>query len=142
MSQFEHTYKMRVQYHETDQMGVVHHSNYIRWFENGRTEMIREVGISYRKMEDLGLLLPVIDVQVRYHRPARYDDLIILRTKLVKLSPAVMEFSYEVYKDGDEEELLAEGKTKHMWINENWRPTRLNRSVPEIYEKLQALVEK
>ena len=140
LGSFEQSHQLRVQYHETDQMGVVHHSNYIRWFESGRTEMIRKAGISYREMEDLGLLLPVVDVQVKYHKPARYDELITIYTSIAKLTPVVMEFDYDVYRSEDDE-LLVSGKTSHIWINENWRPTRLHRRAPEVYEHLRSLLE-
>lgn len=142
LNQQWHAHRIRVQYHETDQMGVVHHSNYIKWFELGRTEMIRRAGISYGEMEGLGLLLPVVDVQVKYRRPARYDELVKVYTRISKLSPVVMEFDYEVRLKGEDrgsEELLAEGRTSHMWINEEWRPTRLNRRAPEVYEELVRL---
>jgi len=138
-----HSHGVRVQYHETDQMGVVHHSNYIRWFELGRTEMIRRAGISYKEMEELGLLLPVVDVRVKYRRPARYDEDVLVYTRISKLSPVVMEFTYEVRSFSEEREdgeLMVSGVTNHMWINEDWRPTRLNRRAPEVYEQLEALL--
>ena len=140
LSSYKQSHQLRVQYHETDQMGVVHHSNYIRWFESGRTEMIRKAGISYREMEELGLLLPVVDVRVKYHKPARYDELVTIHTSIAKLTPVVMEFAYEVYRSEDDE-LLVSGKTSHIWINQKWRPTRLNRRAPEVYEHLQSLLE-
>lgn len=141
MKQHEHRHKLRVQYNETDQMGVVHHSNYIHWFEIGRTEMIRQFGISYREIEELGLLLPVIDVHVHYRKPARYDEEILVCTTISKLTPVIMEFSYEIRRDEEKEELLVSGRTRHMWINKRWKPTRLNRQAPEIYKRLKRYVQ-
>lgn len=145
MSEKWYRHGLRVQYHETDQMGVVHHSNYIKWFEVGRTEMIRRAGISYAEMEELGLLLPVVDVSVKYRQPARYDDQVHIYTRISKLSPVVMEFSYEVRLAGENresEDLLATGVTHHMWINDAWRPARLNRRAPEVYEELLKLADR
>ncbi|MHA6250602.1 acyl-CoA thioesterase [Oceanobacillus sp. CAU 1775] len=153
MSNNWHQKNMRVQYKDTDQMGVVHHSNYITWFEVGRTESMRDQGISYRKMEEMDLLLPVLDVQLSYKRPAHFDDCVAIYTKLASYSPVRLEFHYEVRRISEEGfvpdnavvvepvgELLTKGTTKHMWINPEWKPVRLNRAAPEIYQKLEELL--
>ncbi|MGP4106679.1 acyl-CoA thioesterase [Virgibacillus sp. L01] len=146
--------KMRVQYKDTDQMGIVHHGNYVTWFEVGRTEWMRHYGIAYKKMEVLGLLLPVIDVNVNYKKSAHFDDCIAIFTKIANASPVRLEFSYEARKISEEEfkrseeketvepsgELLAKGSTMHMWVNQEWKPARINKVTPEVYTVLQNLI--
>jgi len=151
MTKLWHQHLLRVHYKATDQMGVVHHANYISWFEMGRTEMMRHLGIAYREMEDLGLLLPVLDVKVKYHKPAHYDDCVAVYTTLEEFSPIRLTFKYEVrrvseadFKENESQlmrertgELLTSGQTVHMWLNKKWRPARLNKTAPEVYEKIK-----
>ena len=151
MTKLWHQHLLRVHYKATDQMGVVHHANYISWFEMGRTEMMRHLGIAYREMEDLGLLLPVLDVKVKYHKPAHYDDCVAVYTTLEEFSPIRLTFKYEVrrvseadFKENESQlmrertgELLTSGQTVHMWLNKKWRPARLNKKAPEVYENIK-----
>ncbi len=99
---------IRVRYAETDRMGLLHHANYLVYFEQGRTELLRSQGISYRDMEDQGFLLVLTKVQVRYRSPARYDELLTLRTSVVRTTLVKIEHRYEVFREGL---LLAEGET-------------------------------
>jgi acyl-CoA thioester hydrolase len=99
---------IRVRYAETDRMGLLHHANYLIYFEQGRTELLRSQGLSYRDMEDQGFLLVLTKVQVRYRAPARYDDLLTLRTTVLRTTLVKIEHSYELLRDG---QLLAEGET-------------------------------
>jgi acyl-CoA thioester hydrolase len=99
---------IRVRYAETDRMGLLHHANYLVYFEEGRTELLRSQGISYRDLEDQGFLLVLTRVQVRYKSPARYDDLLTLRTTVVRTTLVKIEHRYELLRDGV---LLAEGET-------------------------------
>src|SRR5687767_3498 len=102
------TTRVRVRYAETDRMGVVYYANYLVWFEVGRTEWLRQVGWSYREMEEDGVTLPVIAVQCEYRQPARYDDEIEIRTRASALSPVRVKFDYELVRDVDAT-VLAEG---------------------------------
>lgn len=115
--------ELRVRYGETDQMGVVYHGNYAQYFEVGRVEWLRKFGVSYKQMEENGIMLPVISLSVKYKKSARYDDLIKVKTKLVKIPSATIEFDYEILNEKNE--LLATGNTSlvFMDINRN-RPTR------------------
>lgn len=155
MTEAWHQENMRVQYKDTDQMGIVHHGNYIIWFEVGRTEWMRHYGIAYRKMEDSGLLLPVIDVNIHYEKSARFDDCIAIFTKIANYSPVRLEFAYEARKINEEEflrrkerkeivepfgDLIAKGSTRHMWVNQEWKPSRINKTAPEVYTILQNTV--
>lgn len=101
--------QIRVRYAETDQMGVVYHSNYFPYFEAARGEWIRQLGFSYADMEKMGIIMPVVDVHCRYLRPAKYDDLLTIRTTLKELPVHhKIEFHQEVFNE--KEELLAVGK--------------------------------
>jgi acyl-CoA thioester hydrolase len=115
--------EIRVRYGETDQMGVVYHANYAIYFEVGRTEWLREFGLSYSAMEAEGIMLPVISLSINYKNSARYDDRLKVITKLKKLPTASIEFDYELRKlDG---ELLATGNTILAFIDmKRNRPTR------------------
>ena len=115
--------EIRVRYGETDQMGVVYHANYAVYFEVGRTEWLRQFGLSYSSMEAEGIMLPVISLNINYKNSARYDDVLKVKTTLKKMPTASIEFEYElVNQKGD---LLATGQTTLAFINlERNRPTR------------------
>lgn len=101
--------QVRVRYAETDQMGVVYHSNYFPYFETARAESIRALGFTYADMEKMGIIMPVVDIHCRYLRPARYDDLLTIKTMLRELPVHhKIEFHHEVYNEKDE--LLVVGK--------------------------------
>ncbi|WP_081890319.1 acyl-CoA thioesterase [Paenibacillus tyrfis] len=127
----QHT--LRVRYQETDQMGVVYHANYLNWFEVGRTEMIRELGLPYQALETRGLLLPVIEADLKFRSPARYDDLVTIDTKVVELTSLRIRFAYEIKRG---EEMLVTGGTQHVWLNQDWKPVRIDREVPDLYALL------
>src|SRR6266404_3608556 len=99
---------IRVRYAETDRMGLLHHANYLVYFEQGRTELLRSQGIAYRDLEDQGYLLVLTRIQVRYRSPAHYDDLLTLRTSVVRTTLVKIEHRYELLRDGV---LLAEGES-------------------------------
>ncbi len=124
--------RVRVRYAETDQMGVVYHSNFIIWFEVGRVEFLRQLGFAYRDMEKDGLHLPVVEVKCRYKQPARYDDEIIIRTTMLNQRSYMIRFGYEVVRAGDET-LLAEGETTHLVVGSEKDKTV---ALPEKYAEL------
>ena len=106
---FTHDTQIRVRYAETDQMGVVYHSNYFPWFESGRAEAIRSLGYTYADMERMGIIMPVVDVHCRYLRPAKYDELLTVRTTIKELPiHHKIEFFNDVYNE--QNELLASAK--------------------------------
>jgi acyl-CoA thioester hydrolase len=112
--------RVRVRYAETDQMGVVYHSNYLIWFEVGRVELIRQMGLDYKKMEEDGCGISVVDVHARYRAPARYDDELVIETRLLAARGAVVKFGYRIRRVGDET-LLCEGETMHVCVGENMK---------------------
>lgn len=121
--------RLRVRYAETDRMGVVYHANYFVWFEIGRVELLRQLGFSYREMEDTdGCGIAVIDARCRYKAPARYDDELILRTHLQLVRESIVQFGYELLRIEDGE-LLAEGDTTHIVVNREMKRTPM----PEKY---------
>ncbi|MGF9714907.1 acyl-CoA thioesterase [Paenibacillus naphthalenovorans] len=128
MKTFRH--HIRVRYQETDQMGVVYHANYLNWFEIGRTEMIWEMGMPYRTLEAKGLLLPVIEADLKFHQPARYDDSITILTRIAEFSHLRIRFESEVHR---ESELLVSGCTRHVWLNRDWKPVRIDKEAPDVY---------
>jgi acyl-CoA thioester hydrolase len=118
------TTRLRVRYAETDAMAVAYYANYFVWFEVARTDLIRHLGWSYRAMEEAGVLLPVIEADCRYRRPARYDDELEIRTKGRVVSRVRMEFTYEVYVNG-QDEIIASGRTAHAAVTPAGRPCRI-----------------
>ncbi len=118
-----HEIKIRVRYGETDQMKYVYYGNYAQYFEMGRVEWLRELGLSYKKMEELGIMLPVINMNITYLKPAKYDDLLTLKTTLLKRPGIKIEFAYELYNETDE--LLTKATTTLVFIDiKRNRPTR------------------
>lgn len=154
-----HEHILRVYYKDTDQMGVVHHGNYVNWFEMGRTEMMQESGIAYSDIEDLGLLLPVLNLDIDYHKPAGYNECVAVYTKIGHYTPVQLRFDYEVRRidekrylaqkdfgrrmvqeqeSSEQGELLVSGSTQHMWLNKKWKPARVDKVAPDIYERIKS----
>jgi acyl-CoA thioester hydrolase len=143
-------HKLRVRYSETDKMGVVYHTNYLNWFEIGRTELIRSMGYPYHAIEAKGLLLPLIEAEMKFKQPARYDDLISIYTRVVSYSNIRIEFASEIRKEAGAEseqegpmanlqpsgELLVSGGTKHVWVNPSWKPVRIDKEAPDLFQLL------
>jgi acyl-CoA thioester hydrolase len=121
--------RLRVRYAETDNMGVVYHSNFAIWFEVGRVELMRQLGLEYRTMEkEDNCHIPVVDLRVRYKAPALYDDEIVVRTRLANVRNSLLHFSYEVLRAGDGT-LLATGETMHIIVDGKFQ----RRPLPEKY---------
>jgi len=115
--------KIRVRYGETDQMGVVYHGNYAQYCEVGRLEWLRALHISYKKMEEDGVMLPVVSLSIKYKKSACYDDVINVKTQLVKLPTASIEFEYEITNEAGK--ILATANTILAFINRtNNKPMR------------------
>lgn len=120
--------ELRVRYAETDQMGVAYHANYLVWCEVGRTDFIRERGVTYAEMERQGVMLAVADAQVRYHASARYDDRVRIETRLTGVRSRMVTFHYDVLRlpeDGGEPERLATASTTLVSLDRSGRPVAL-----------------
>ena len=113
---------IRVRYAETDRMGLLHHANYFVYFEIGRTELLRQRGLTYREVEDAGHYLVIIDIGCKFKRPAHYDDLLVLRTSVVKVTHVKIVHSYHLFRDGS---LLAEGHSTLACVDRDGKPQPL-----------------
>lgn len=117
-------FKIRVRYGETDAMGIVYYGIYPLYYETGRTEMMRHLGFTYRKMEDMGIIMPVISLNCRYRKPARYDDLLTIRTIVKEMPETRIVFDYEIYSEGNE--LVNEGRTTLVFMDQDkGRPVKV-----------------
>ncbi len=119
----KHQTTYRVIYGDTDKMGIAYYGNYLRWFEIGRTEMIRSWGLPYKSFEDRGIFLPVSEAFCKFLAPAQYDDILVIRTILNTGLKAGLKFDYEVYRQADEK-LLTTGYTKHAFMDPQGRVVR------------------
>ena len=123
--------KLRVRYAETDQMGVVYHSNFLIWFEVGRVELLRQMGFRYRDMEEQDdCHIAVVDARLRYKAPALYDEEVLVRTQLKNMRESLLHFAYQIVRASDGT-LLAEGETTHIVVDSKFQKTPL----PEKYLK-------
>ncbi|MGZ4778544.1 MAG: acyl-CoA thioesterase [Thermoanaerobaculia bacterium] len=126
--------RTRVRYKETDQMGIAHHSNYVVWFEIGRTDFCRVTGITYREIEARGMLLVVTEIGCRYRTPFAYDDEVLIRTSVAEAASRSLTFSYELF-DAKAETLKASGFSTHLWLDrETRRPVIADREVMKAFE--------
>jgi acyl-CoA thioester hydrolase len=125
--------RIRVRYAETDKMGVVYYANYLVWFEVGRCEWLRAIGSSYRRLEEDGTILPVLDARCEYRRPIRYDDEVEIRTRATLLSPARVRFDYDVVPVGTDQ-ASASGFTEHCGVDPEGRPRRLPPALRRLFE--------
>jgi acyl-CoA thioester hydrolase len=131
--------RLRVRYAETDQMGVVYHSNHFIWFEVGRVELLRQLGFSYREMEsEGGLYIAVAEARCRYRAPVRYDDEVLVRTELRSVRTSVIHFGYELLH-AESSGLLAEGETTHIVTDANMKVAELS---PKYLNVFRAAIEK
>ncbi|HYO67269.1 MAG TPA: thioesterase family protein [Archangium sp.] len=117
--------RIRVIYGDTDQMGVVYHANYFRYFEFSRSEYFRARGGSYREMEREGLALPVVEATASYKSPARYDDMLLVRPRVSEVKRVSLTFTYDIFREGGSDTPLCTGRTVHACVSREGRPTRL-----------------
>ena len=123
--------RLRVRYAETDQMAVVYHANYLIWFEVGRVELMRSLGLEYKLLEEqFGCFIAVVEAHARYRSPARYDDEILIRTSIHAMRGPVIKMRYQVVLAGAER-LLCEGETTHVVVGRDMK----KRALPEIYQR-------
>lgn len=134
-------YKRIAKYYETDTMGVVHHSNYIRWFEEARIEFMRDSDLSYKVMEDEGIQIPVVSVACKYRVPTKFDDAVTIKVKIQKYNGIVLELSYEVVRDADGT-LLATGESSHCFVNDKtFKPVLLKKERIDMHNKFMKIME-
>ncbi len=124
--------QVTVRYAETDMMGIVYHANYLPWFEVGRTTLLKEIGVPYRKLEEEGFRLPVLEVAAKFLRPAVYDDTLEVTSTVDERPRLRIRIAYEVRRSG---ELLATGTTLHAFVDKEGRPVRPPPWVVELFDK-------
>lgn len=127
---------LRVRYAETDQMGIVYYGNYAQYFEVARTESLRELGVTYRALEDKGIMLPVLSLNVKYIRPARYDDELHIKTIIKEVPATRITFHHEI--TNEKKELLTIGQVQLVFVDAHTRRPR--KAPPEVIKQLEKLI--
>lgn len=124
----------KVNYYETDAMGIVHHSNYYRYFEEARIQFLEEMQLPYEALEEMGLMIPVLETHCQYKNPARFADTMQIKTKVAEFKGVRMRISYEVInqKNG---EVMAVGETMHCFTDKSLKPINLKKAYPEVYSR-------
>ncbi len=133
--------KVTVRYAETDKMGIVHHSVYPIWYELARTDLSKQAGFPYSKMEEVGLMTPLIELNCKYYSSATYDDDLIVTARVSKLTPARVVFYYEVFKENNMDKPINTGYTVHAIVNKDMRPINTRKLFPEIYNTMEKMLE-
>lgn len=134
-------YVRDVQYYETDRMGIVHHSNYLRWFEEARTYYMSQLGYNYCDIEASGIMIPVLAVSAQYKTGARYGESVRIKTVVTKLTPVKLSFSYTVC-DSVSGGLMVSGTSDHCFVDENFKPCSLKKKMPDFYAELEQKADK
>lgn len=127
----EHIYKRKVNYYETDAMQIVHHSNYIRFLEEARIYFMDEIGLPYKKVEEEGVLIPVIGVNCTYKTPAKFDDILDIKVKIKEYTGVKMIISYEIVNSNTKKDIFL-GETKHCFVNKDMKPISLKKVSSEM----------
>ena len=112
------TYERKAFYHETDQMGVIHHSNYFRWLEEARVYFLDELGLSYKHMEEIGIISPVVSIAAEYKKPVKFDEVVIIYIRIAKYTGIKLELEYEI-RDKSTNDLMVKAESKHCFIKNN-----------------------
>ena len=132
--------KIIPRYAETDQMGIVHHSVYAIWYEQARTELLNQIGLRYEEIEKMGIITPLVELNCKYYLPAYYNKEVEILTKMIKLTPARFVIQYEIYNKDNK--LINLGTTTLAWADANdFKIINLKKKFPEIYEKMESLIE-
>ena len=133
------TYIRVVNYYETDQMQVVHHSNYARYLEEARLHLMDQIGLSYDKLEKMGIIIPVLELHDYYIKSITYVDVIEIKPMVIKLTPVRFTLKYEIYRSGTDE-LLHTAQTSHAFVDTDFKPMNLKKRYPEVYAAMQEIV--
>ena len=132
-------YRHKVQYYETDKMGITHHSNYIRWMEEARIDFLSRIGFSYARLEEMGVISPVLSVNCRYLAATTFDDEVFLSVSVSEFRGVKLHLVYTMKNaEGD---VLCEAESEHAFLNREGRPVRMKKEFPELYAALQACVQ-
>lgn len=126
-------YKRTALYYETDQMGIIHHSNYIRWFEEARLDFMKQIGLSYKEIEENGLMIPVLSAQCQYRMAVKYDETVFIYSSITSFKGTKFSFSYKVM-DETKQIIKAEGNSSHCFTDKELNPVWLKKRKPELYD--------
>ena len=130
---------VNVRYAETDKMGIVHHSVYPIWYELARTDLSKEAGFPYSKMEEMGIMSPLVELNCKYYSPAYYDDELTVTATVSKLTPARIVFYYEVFRKASDKPINT-GYTVHAIVNKDMKPINTKKVFPEIYQAMEKMM--
>ncbi len=133
-------YKRSANYYETDRMGIVHHSNHIRYFEEARLAYLDSIGFHTLELENQGLIIPNVDAYAKYVSPIKFDEKIIIEVELVKFSGVIMKFEYTI-KNEEHKSVKANGFTTHCFVNEKFKPMSIKRTFPEQFKLLSKITK-
>lgn len=137
----EFFYERKVNYYETDQMGIVHHSNYIRWMEEARIELLGELGMPYDKMEEAGVMIPVLSASCEYRQAFRFGDTFRIQVYPVEFNGVKMKLGYKIYNKATGE-LHSVGETGHCFLDKNMKLIRMKKDYPQLYNGFATWNEK
>lgn len=134
-----HKYTHNVQYYETDKMGIVHHSNYVRWMEEARTDFLASIGWNYDRLESLGIVSPVTKIECNYLVPTKYPEKIAIEVRITEFKGVRLKVAYTFFNE--EGKKVLSGNSEHCFLNSNGVPVRLKKEQPEFYEAMLSCVE-
>jgi acyl-CoA thioester hydrolase len=140
MKQELQPYSRKAHYYETDRMGIIHHSNYIRWFEEARVDYLDKIGLPYAKLEAAGILIPVLAVNCEYLSPAVFDEQVQITVKMTNFTGVKMTIDYEI-KGASSGILKVRGQSRHCFADASLKPIRLKRDFPDIYSGFERFLE-
>lgn len=133
-------YQHHAKYYETDQMGIIHHSNYIRWFEEARIDYMNQIGLTYKTMETQGIISPVLEISCKYQKMMYFDDIATIVVKVIDYTSVRFAIEYEIYNQNNE--LCTIGSSKHCFIDKNGKPVSLKRIKPEYDQLFRDILKK
>ena len=133
-------YMLKARYYETDQMGIIHHANYIRWMEEARIDMLSQMGYPYRRFEEMGYISPVLHAECEYKKSVKFDDEVKIVVSLQEFGKVKFTLRYDIYNMSEDGVLGAVGTTRHCFLNKDGRPVMMNKEMKEFSDTMQKLL--
>lgn len=134
-------YMLKARYYETDQMGIIHHANYIRWMEEARIDMLSQMGYPYRRFEEMGYISPVLHAECEYKKSVKFDDEVKIVVSLQEFGKVKFTLKYDIYNMSEDGVLSAVGTTRHCFLNKDGRPVMMNKEMKEFSDVMQKYFE-
>ena len=134
-------YMLKARYYETDQMGIIHHANYIRWMEEARIDMLSQMGYPYRRFEEMGYISPVLHAECEYKKSVKFDDEVKIVVSLHEFGKVKFTLRYDIYNMSEDGVLSAVGTTRHCFLNKDGRPVMMNKEMKEFSDVMQKYFE-